>query len=151
MCGAVSVFKILVLPQHYSCNAPVSHYVSLFSSMETHPMYPNIFNEPIQKLNNLAINNTEKLTAFQLASLQSYTELGVAQLKAASKVHDSDSFLKYLIKQSEYMMRIGAQGVADANTAYQMGVNLVSDAQKVAEENVAVVTEPPKKVGRKVA
>ena len=114
-------------------------------------MYPNIFNEPIQKLNNLAINNTEKLTAFQLASLQSYTELGVAQLKAASKVHDSDSFLKYLIKQSEYMMRIGAQGVADANTAYQMGVNLVSDAQKVAEENVAVVTEPPKKVGRKVA
>ena len=49
------------------------------------------------------------------------------------------------------MMRIGAQGVADANTAYQMGVNLVSDAQKVAEENVAVVTEPPKKVGRKVA
>ncbi len=107
---------------------------------------------PAQKLNKLAIANAEKLVAYQMASLQSYADLSVAQWKAASEVNNADSFMDYLAKQSEHMFRVGEQAIADVNKAYQLAIDLVSDSQKMAQENVGVVKAmPTKNVARKAA
>ena len=125
-------------------------------------MYPNIFPmfidqsksfmPPVQKLKDLAIANVEKLVAFQVESVRSYADLGVAQWKEASKVNDPESFMDYLAKKSEHMFRVGDQAMADANKACQLGVDFVSDSQKMAQESVGVVKEmPTKKAARKAA
>ena len=64
----------------------------------------------------------------RVASLGSYADLGLALWKAASEVNDPDSFLGYLAKQGEHMLRVGEQAIADANKAYQLGIDLVSDS-----------------------
>lgn len=98
------------------------------------------FMAPVQKLNDLAIANAEKLIAFQMASVRSYADLGMAQWKAAAEVNDPESFLGYLTKQGARMTSMSEQVVADAKKVYQMGVDFVSNVQKVAQENVSAVT-----------
>ena len=51
---------------------------------------------PAQELNRLVVDNTEKLVALQLASMQSYVALGFSQLKAAVEVNDEQAFKNYL-------------------------------------------------------
>ena len=60
--------------------------------------------------------------------------------------------MDYLAKQSEHMFRVGEQAMADANKACQLGVDFVSDSQKMAQESIGVVKEiPTKKAARKAA
>lgn len=98
------------------------------------------FIAPVQKLNTIAIANTEKLVAFQTASLQKYAELGLAQWKAAAQVNDPESLMAYLTAQGTRMTDVGEQVMADAKQAYQLGMDLLSEAQKATQENVASVT-----------
>jgi phasin family protein len=98
------------------------------------------FMAPVQKLNTIAIANTEKLVAFQTASVQKYAELGLAQWKAAAQVSDPESLMTYVTAQGARMTDVGEQVMADAKQTYQLGMDLLSEAQKVTQENVASVT-----------
>lgn len=111
------------------------------------------FMAPVQKLNAIAIANTEKTFAFQTASLQKYAELGMAQWKAAAEVNDAESLVAYLTDQGARMTDVGEQVIADTKQAYRLGMDFLSEAQKVTEENMASVTEMTKEkaVSRKAA
>lgn len=111
------------------------------------------FLAPVQKLNTIAIANTEKLADFQTASVQKYTQLGIAQWKAAAQVNDLNSLVTYLGAYSARMTDVGEQIVADAKRAYQLGMDFLSEAQQVTQENVASVTEMAKEktLSRKAA
>lgn len=102
------------------------------------------FTAPVQKLNNMAIANTEKLAAFQTASLQKYAQLGIAQWKAAAEVNDLQSLVGYLGAYNARMTDVGEQVVNDAKQAYQLGRDFLCEAQKATQENVASVTEMAK-------
>lgn len=102
------------------------------------------FMAPVQKLNTIAIANTEKLLAFQTASLQKYAQMQMAQWKAAAQVNDAESLMAYLTAQGARMTDVGNQVIADTKQAYQLGMDLLSEAQKVTQENVASVTEMTK-------
>ncbi len=95
---------------------------------------------PVQKLNAIAIANTEKLLAFQTASSQKYAQMGMAQWKAAAQVNNAESLVAYLTAQGARMTDVGNQVIADAKQAYQFGMDLLSEAQKVTQVNVASVT-----------
>jgi phasin family protein len=111
------------------------------------------FMAPVQKLNNIAIANTEKVIAFQTANLQKYARVGIAQWKAAAQVNDPESLLAYVTAQGARLTDVSGEIVADTKQAYQLGVDFLSEAQKVAQENVASVTEMTKEkaVSRKAA
>lgn len=98
------------------------------------------FMAPVQKLNTIAIANTEKLVTFQMESLQKYAELGLAQWRAAAQVNDPESLMAYVTAQGGRMTEVGEQMMADAKQAYQLGMGFLSEAQKVTQENVASVT-----------
>lgn len=102
------------------------------------------FLAPVQKLNAIALANTEKLVDFQTTKRKKYAELGLAQWKAAAEVNDPESFVAYLTAQGARLTDIGKEIVADTKQAYQLGVDLLSEAQQVAQENVASVTEVTK-------
>jgi phasin family protein len=102
------------------------------------------FMAPVQKLNTIAIANTEKLVVFQMESLQKYAELGLAQWKAAAEVNDPQSFVNYLTAQGARLTDVGKEIVADTKQAYQLGMDFLSEAQKVAQANVASVTKMSK-------
>jgi len=105
------------------------------------------------KDNTIAIANTEKLVAFQTASLQKYAQLGIAQWKAAAQVNDPESLVAYLTAQRARMTEVGEQVIADTKQAYQLGMDLLSEAQKVPQDNVASVTALTKEkaISRKAA
>jgi phasin family protein len=98
------------------------------------------FMAPVQKLNTIAIANAEKMAVFQIESLQSYVQLGLAQWKAAAQVNDPESFMAYVTAQGARMTEIGEQVIADTKQVYQLGMGFLSEAQKVTQENVASVT-----------
>jgi phasin family protein len=102
------------------------------------------FMAPVQKLNTIAIANTEKLLAFQTASLQKYAQMGMAQWKAAAQVNDTESLMAYFTAQGARMTSVGNQVIADTKLAYQLGMDFLSEAQKATQENVASVTEMTK-------
>jgi phasin family protein len=110
------------------------------------------FMAPVQKFNNLAMAQTEKVITFQTVSLQKYAELGMAQWKAAAAVDDLESLSAYISGQGARMTEVGKQIMADTKQAYQLSTEFVSEAQKVAQENMTSVTEQAReKTPRKAA
>lgn len=109
------------------------------------------FMAPVQKLNNIAIANTEKMVAFQAGNLQKYAQLGIAQWKAAAQVNDPESLLEYLTAQGARMTDVSEQIIADTKQAYQLGMDFLSEAQQMAQENVASVTEMTQKKAKAIS
>jgi phasin family protein len=105
------------------------------------PTEQELHGAPVQKLNAIAIANTEKLIAFQTTNLQEYAELGIAQWKTAAEVNDPESLVAYLTAQGARLTEAGEQVIADTKQAYQLGMDFLSEAQKVAQENITSVTD----------
>jgi phasin family protein len=96
---------------------------------------------PAQELSRLVVDNTEKLVALQLASLQSYFTLAFSQLKAALEVDDAEAFQKYIAKQNELVKSVGEQFAADAQKVVKLGSDLSAKALKLGQESVEAGTQ----------
>ncbi len=91
------------------------------------------YTAPAVKANKLFVASLEKLVELQLAALHTYTDLGLAQLKAAVEVSDADSLKAYLRGQVE--------------TASVVRQKLLDDAKALAELSVGYKAEFDKLVG----
>ncbi len=95
---------------------------------------------PVHKFNQLAVANVEKLAALQLASLQDYSDLSIAQLKAALEISDVESLQDYVKKQAELASAVREKLVADAKAVTELGGEFSSEAKKLAEESFKAVS-----------
>ena len=102
------------------------------------------FMVPVQKLGSIAVANAEKIIQLQTASLEKYAELGITRWKAALQVSDPESFMNYATAQSAHMNEVSQQVIVDMKRAYYLGLEFLTDARKVAEENVVSFTEMTK-------
>jgi phasin family protein len=96
---------------------------------------------PAQELNRLVIDNTEKLVALQLASVQSYFTLAFSQLKAALEVDDAEAFRKYIAKQNELVKSAGERFAGDAKTVVELGRDFSAKALGLGQESAKAVTQ----------
>jgi phasin family protein len=96
--------------------------------------------EPIQKLNKLVVANTEKVAALQLATLQSYADLGISHLKAAADVQDAKGAQGFIAKNGELAKLVGEKVAADAKAFGQLGTQFNAEVQKLVQESLKVVT-----------
>ena len=87
--------------------------------------------EPIQKLNQALVASAEKLTARQIASLTTYSKLGLSQLRAASEVKDLDGLQTLVSKQKDVLKEVGERLWTDTKAVAEMGVQFVAEAQKI--------------------
>ena len=114
----------------------------------------NIFG-PVQKMNDLVVAHLEKVVTIQMESVKNYTNLGIAQMKAATEVNDLWSFFGYVSKQRMYVAKLSEQFVSDAQKISELGGNFMEKAQSVAQEKARAVDgalgKPTKAITKKVA
>lgn len=87
--------------------------------------------EPIQKLNQAAVASAEKLTARQIASLTTYSKLGLSQLRAAAEVKDVEGLRTLMSEQKDVLTEFGKRLWADTKAVAEMGAEFVAEAQKL--------------------
>lgn len=95
---------------------------------------------PVKEFNKLAVAKAEKLAYLQLASLQSYSELGIAQLKAALEVSDPDSLQVYVSKQSEFLKTLAEKLAEDTRAVAELSKEFSEEAQQIAKDSIATIS-----------
>lgn len=79
---------------------------------------------------------SRKLAHLQLASLQDYSDMSIAQLRAALEVSDAESLQAYVAKQSEFFKHLSEKLTADARAVAELSKEFGEGAQQLAEESV---------------
>lgn len=95
--------------------------------------------EPVHKLNQQTISAVEKLAAYQIDSLKTFSELGVSQLKAVAEVRDVKSLQNLLSKQTDVLREVGDRLMSDFKAIFKMGTDFVSQSTKVGTNEAAKV------------
>lgn len=96
---------------------------------------------PARKFNALLLDNMEKLANFQLEAVRSYTDLSLSQLRSALEISDAQSLQAYVSNQSKVAETFGQKLAEDANTLASLSKDFGAEVQKLAQENVTVLTQ----------
>lgn len=98
--------------------------------------------EPAHKLNQQAVTALEKVAAYQIDSLNTYSRLGIGQLKAAAEVRNVEGLQNLLSKQNDVLKEVGGRLMSDVKTFFQIGAEFVSQSSKMGAQ--AADAEAPK-------
>ena len=98
------------------------------------------FLTPIHEFNKLAVAQFEKLAALQMASLQEYTSIGLAQMKSVSAVQDLGGVQDYLAQQNEVLKNVGEKFSADARALMELSKEFSDEAQQIARDSMESAT-----------
>lgn len=111
------------------------------------------FNPPFSKLNQLFVENTEKITELQLQALKTYTDLGINQLKKAAEIKDADSARAFTAVQAETATAINKKVMEDAKVFSDLAVEFKNEVETIMDEARATNTKKaePKSTTKKTA
>ncbi|MCB1715678.1 MAG: phasin family protein [Candidatus Competibacteraceae bacterium] len=110
------------------------------------------FIEPIVKANKVALTNLEKLINFQMSAMQSYVDLGMEQLRAASEINGPQALQTYMSKQVETSNVLRQKLLDDTKALVDLGNGFKDEFAKLAEDNVKeLVKAVPKAPAKKAA
>ncbi|MCG6217912.1 phasin family protein [Vibrio furnissii] len=96
--------------------------------------------EPYVKFNKLVAKNVEVLTELQLSSIRTYSEMGLAQMKAASEVKDTATLTTFSSQQMGVLSKLSQQMMDDSNKMQSIAKEFKEDIDKLASENLKSVT-----------
>ena len=89
---------------------------------------------PAKELNDLAIENFEKVIALQMKRLEENTKIGVDQLKGAAAVKDVEGFKEYLGGCADLARSLTEKAVEDARTAFEWSNAYHTEAQRIFKD-----------------
>jgi phasin family protein len=110
-----------------------------------------VFLVPVVKVNKLAVANLEKLLAFQLSVLRSYTDFGLDRLKAAANIHDPESLQDFFSDQFKATAILHRQLLNDSKAMIQWGAEFQANWNKQIEETVKEVTDKTVRTAKEAA
>lgn len=93
----------------------------------------NMYN-PMRKINALLVENMEKMTDFQLEALKAYSQMGLNQMKQATKVKDADGVRDYSTSQAEMLGSLSKKVLEDAKTMADMSMAFKAEVEGIIEE-----------------
>jgi len=96
--------------------------------------------EPFIKFNKLVTKNVEVLTELQLNAIRTYSEMGLAQMKAASEIKDVTSFTSFNGQQLSVLTKLSQQMMDDSNKLQNIAKEFKDDVEKLTTENLKTVT-----------
>ncbi len=96
--------------------------------------------EPYAKFNKLMTKNVEVLTELQLNAVRSYSELGLAQMKAVSEVKDVTSLASYSSQQLQTLTRLSQQMMDDSTKLQNIAKEFKDDIEALTTENLKSTT-----------
>ena len=100
--------------------------------------------EPSRKLNALLLDHAEKVAHLNIEAARSYTELAMEQMRKALEVRDPESFQSYLNDQGKVVQTVSNKITEDATQLADISKSTGEEVQKLAQENVAVISETVK-------
>lgn len=96
------------------------------------------FIAPFKELNNVAVQNVEKLVDLQLKALEENTKVGLEQLKNAAAINDLDGLKSYIDSQTEISKQVAERTVQDTRAVVELGNAYTNEVQRIVKENLAV-------------
>ncbi len=91
--------------------------------------------DPMVKANKLVVANMEKLVNFNMATMQSYVDMSLEQMKAASEINNPQALQAFWSKQAETANALRQKMMDDAKALADMGNGMKEEFSKLAEEN----------------
>ncbi|RXJ72531.1 phasin family protein [Veronia nyctiphanis] len=95
---------------------------------------------PFVKFNKLVTKNVETLTELQLNAMRTYSEMGLAQLKAASDVKDVTSLTAFTGQQMAAMTQLSQQLIDDSNKLQNVAKEFKDELDHMTTENLKAAT-----------
>lgn len=95
---------------------------------------------PYIKFNKLVAKNVETLTELQLSAVRTYSEMGLAQVKAASSVTDVTSMTVFGTQQFAAVTKLSQQMMDDSAKLQSIAKEFKTDIEKMTTENIKAVT-----------
>ncbi|MFD2179289.1 phasin family protein [Veronia pacifica] len=95
---------------------------------------------PFVKFNKLVTKNVETLTELQLNAIRTYSEMGLAQMKAASDVKDVTSFTAFAGQQMNALTHLSQQLIDDSNKLQNVAKEFKDELDHLATENLKAAT-----------
>ncbi|BCL72870.1 putative Phasin, subfamily 3 protein [Vibrio nigripulchritudo MADA3029] len=96
--------------------------------------------EPYTKINKLFTKNAEVITELHLNALRSYSDLGLAQLKAAGEVKDVTSLASFSNQQLSVITRLSQQLMDDSNKLQSIANEFKEDVEQITSESLKAST-----------
>lgn len=94
------------------------------SSTSLHDQHQKVLSS-LQKLNNVAVADVQKLMQHRMASLQAYSDMYVTNLKAAAEVRDLKGLQSFLGSQGELTRKALEEMARDAKEVMAMNVGFM--------------------------
>lgn len=107
--------------------------------------------EPMLKANMMMVNNMEKLVNFQMATMQSYVDMGLQQMKAAAEINGPQAMQSYVSTQVETANTLRQKMLDDSKALAELGAEFKDEFTKLAEDNVKEVNKATPKASAKKA
>lgn len=92
---------------------------------------------PVRAMNEVAVENTEKLVKLQANAFQSYAKLAIDHWREALKVKDADGVKDFMNKHRAYMETVTEKATKDANAVMEIGNDYVAEVQKIFKDSAA--------------
>jgi phasin family protein len=91
---------------------------------------------PVVAFNKLVAKSAENAFNLQMASLQAFTTLGLANFNAGLEVRSADDFKVYAEKQKDVAQEIVTRVTSDVKEFGELNTKFIEDARKLSEENL---------------
>ena len=95
---------------------------------------------PYIKFNKLVAKNVEMLTELQLNSVRTYSEMGLAQVKAATEVNDVTTLTSFSGQQLATMTKLSQQMMDDSAKLQTIAKEFKEDLDKLTSDNIKAAT-----------
>lgn len=91
---------------------------------------------PYTKFNTLMAKHVEQITELQVNAMKAYSELGLAQFKAASEVKDVTSLASFNSQQMATLTKLSQQLMDDSGRIQTIAKTFKDDVEELTTENL---------------
>lgn len=95
---------------------------------------------PYIKFNKLVAKNVETITELQLSAVRTYSQMGLAQVKAASEVTDVTSLTAFSSQQLASLTQLSQQLMDDSTKLQSIAKEFKDDLEKLTADNLKAAT-----------
>ncbi|MBY7729787.1 phasin family protein [Vibrio splendidus] len=96
--------------------------------------------EPYLKFNKLVAKNVQTMTELQMNALKTYTDMGLAQMKAVSEIKDVNSLTAFNGQQLTALTQLSQQMMSDSSKMQAAAKEFKEDVETLTTENLKTVT-----------
>jgi phasin family protein len=92
---------------------------------------------PVRAMNEVAVEQAEKLVKLQANAFQNYSKLALDHWRNALKVNDAESMKEFASAHRAYVETVTEKATKDANAVMELGNDYVAEVQKILKDSAA--------------